>query len=152
MATPEELQQQLVSFVRAFGLHQPDRSACGQPISTSEAHALGVLAQRGGVRLTDLARELILEKSTVSRLVASMAGRGWVRIQEDANDRRARLIRLTAAGRRAAARLAAARSRHFEAILAAIVPERRDQVIEALEDLIRASRSLDRGEPDVQSG
>lgn len=150
MATAEDLQRQLTDFVRAFGLHQPDRTACGQPISTSEAHALGVVAEVGAMRLSELAQELVLEKSTVSRLVASMAARGWIRTEHDATDRRARLISLTMSGRRAAARVAAARSRHFEGVLAAIAPDRRSQVIESLEELTRASRGVAKGEKDAE--
>ncbi|MDP9066765.1 MAG: MarR family winged helix-turn-helix transcriptional regulator [Actinomycetota bacterium] len=152
MATPEELQRQVASFVRAFGLHQPERTACGQPMSTSEAHALDVLSERGPMRLTTLATELLLEKSTVSRLVASMTARGWVRSQEDSTDRRARLLRLTSAGGRAAARVAAARKEHFASVLAAIPRERRDHVIEVLEELGRASRSLKEGGSHAQTG
>ncbi|MQA97184.1 MAG: MarR family transcriptional regulator, partial [Streptosporangiales bacterium] len=36
-ADPQELQQAVARFVRAFGLHQPDQTPCGQPIPTSEA-------------------------------------------------------------------------------------------------------------------
>lgn len=138
----EDFQRHLVDFVRAFGLHQPDRTACGQPISTSEAHALAVLGDTGPVRVTELARELNLEKSTVSRLVSSMAQRGWIKSATDAHDGRARLVGLTAAGRRAAARLKAARTDHLQGVLSAIDPTRRDDVINGLAELTRAARAI----------
>ena len=34
------LQARISAFVRAFGLHQPDQTPCGQPIPVSEAHAM----------------------------------------------------------------------------------------------------------------
>lgn len=36
----DALQDQIVGFIRAFGLHQPDRTPCGQPVPVSEAQAL----------------------------------------------------------------------------------------------------------------
>jgi DNA-binding MarR family transcriptional regulator len=149
-SSPEDLQRHLIDFVRAFGLHQPDTTACGQPISTSEAHALGVISDREGIRITDLAHELVLEKSTVSRLVRSMSDRGWVRSAGDAADRRARLLRLTASGRRAAARLASARATHFESVLGSIDPRRRDEVLGALAELTRAARFTRKGDSDAR--
>lgn len=151
MSDAVDLQQQLVEFVRAFGLHQPDRTACGQPISTSEAHALGVLADEAPLRINELARRLMLEKSTVSRLVTSLAEKGWIRTSPDPCDARARLIALSAAGRRAAERLKAARSAHFESVLGAIDPGRRDAVISGLAELTRAARSLSEEEGEVRS-
>lgn len=145
MDLSDDFQRQLVDFVRAFGLHQPDRTACGQPISTSEAHALSVLGNSGVLRVTELARALNLEKSTVSRLVSSMTQRGWIRSSSDAHDGRARLIGLTASGRRAAARLKAARASHLQAVLTAIDPARRDEVIDGLAELTRAARSIKEG-------
>ena len=136
----------MMHFVRAFGLHQPDRTACGQPISTSEAHALGVLDDAGAIRLAQLADELVLEKSTVSRLVSSLRGRGWVRLDRDPSDGRARLVKLTASGRRAATRLKAARSTLFDTVLARIDPDRHYEVISALAELTEAARSAARGE------
>ena len=151
MADAVDLQRQLVEFVRAFGLHQPDRTACGQPISTSEAHALGVLADEAPLRISELAGRLILEKSTVSRLVSSLAEKGWIRTSPDPSDARARLIELSASGRRAAERLKAARNAHFESVLRAIAPGRRNAVIGGLAELTRAARSLDEKEGDVRS-
>lgn len=66
-------------FVRNFGLHQPDRTPCGQPLPVSVAYALAEIARDGGLRQVELGRRLKLEKSTVSRLVANLRIRGWVR-------------------------------------------------------------------------
>ena len=45
MDTSPDIQQQLISFIRAFGLNQTERTPCGQPVSVSEAHALMELAK-----------------------------------------------------------------------------------------------------------
>jgi DNA-binding MarR family transcriptional regulator len=72
------LQDWLVAFVRAFGLHQFDQTPCGQLIPVSEAHALGELDRDGPLTQQEFGARLPLEKSTVSRLVSQLASRGWL--------------------------------------------------------------------------
>ena len=151
MSPHSDLQREVSRFVREFGLHQPGRTACGQPISTSEAHALGLIAEGDQIRMTDLAQQLLLEKSTVSRLVRALEKRDWVTISTDPRDARARLIALTASGKRAAERLAAARSAHFDAVFTQIDPNKRNEVLAALAELAGAARRSREGGPDVAS-
>jgi DNA-binding MarR family transcriptional regulator len=80
----------------------------------------------------DLAPRLRLEKSTVSRLVGAMEGRGWVERTKSPHDRRAMELRLTDAGRRTAQDLAEARRAKFSRILEAISQEERTLVVRAL--------------------
>ncbi|MDO0934446.1 MarR family transcriptional regulator [Streptomyces sp. DG2A-72] len=110
-ADPALLQDVLRGFVRAFGLHQPERTPCGQAIPVSEAHALGELAQEGELRQVELGRRLRLEKSTVSRLVGQLAARGWVERAAAPGDGRGVVLRLTPSGQKAAHNLADARGR-----------------------------------------
>ncbi len=126
------LQERMVSLVRSFGLHQPDRTPCGQPVSVAEAHALMELAREAPLLQKDLASRLRLEKSTVSRLVGAMEGRGWVERARSPRDGRATELRLTDAGGRAAQNLAEARRAKFARILEAIPEEERASVIRAL--------------------
>jgi hypothetical protein len=35
-----ELQERMIGLVRAFGLHKPDETPCGQPVAVAGAHAL----------------------------------------------------------------------------------------------------------------
>ncbi|MGC1310416.1 MAG: hypothetical protein WA885_24565 [Phormidesmis sp.] len=35
-----DLQESLIALIRAFGLHQPHQTPCGQPVAVAEAHAL----------------------------------------------------------------------------------------------------------------
>jgi DNA-binding MarR family transcriptional regulator len=135
---PADLQDVVARFVRAFGLHRPDRTPCGQPVSVSEAHALGELARDGELRQAELARRLNLEKSTTSRLVGQLVTRGWVERLPAPDDGRGVIIRLTLAGEEAAARLADARRARFQAALDRIPPEERDGVMRALDLLTGA--------------
>jgi DNA-binding MarR family transcriptional regulator len=134
----EELQQRIIGFVRAFGLHQPDSTPCGQPIPVSEAHALTELA--GGVVMGqhELARRLRLQKSTVSRLVTQMTARGWVQRQPNPKDGRGTLLRLTPEGEATAGRVVSARAAKLAGMLEAIPPSEREAVLRALHVLTEA--------------
>jgi DNA-binding MarR family transcriptional regulator len=132
------LQDRLAGFIRAFGLHQPEQTPCGQPIPVSEAHALIELARDAPFSQAELGRRLRLEKSTISRLVDQLAGRGWVARGRDLRDGRAASLRLTPAGQQTAADLAAARRQKFAHLLAAIPESERDTVLHALTTITEA--------------
>ncbi|MBY8873869.1 MarR family winged helix-turn-helix transcriptional regulator [Micromonospora sp. PLK6-60] len=132
-------QKALMRFIRNFGLHQPDRTPCGQPLPVSEAHAMVEIAGAGRIRQVELARRLRLEKSTVSRLTANLVGRGWVDREAAAGDGRGVLLVLTDAGAAAAARLADARRDRLTALLDRIPGEQRSAVVRALQTLAEAA-------------
>ncbi len=136
-----ELQERMVELVRAFGLHQPDRTPCGQPVAVAEAHALMELERREGLSQNELAEWLRLEKSTVSRLVSGLAARGWVERGRDPGDGRMLRLGLTQAGREATGQLAEARRAKFARLLDAIPSEEKDRVLAALDTLVEALRS-----------
>lgn len=132
------LQAGVAAFVREFGLLQPDRTPCGQPISVSMAHALGDLAASPGLAQHELAARLRLEKSTVSRLVAELTQRGWTERRRDEQDGRVLRLFLTEAGVAQAARLEAARADRFGRLAARLSDADRATVEQALETLVRA--------------
>ncbi|WP_433796218.1 MarR family winged helix-turn-helix transcriptional regulator [Actinoplanes sp. CA-252034] len=139
---PDEVdaaQEALMRFVREFGLHQPDRTPCGQPLPVSEAHAMVEIARDGSLRQVDLARRLRLEKSTVSRLVTNLAARGWIRRETAGEDGRGVLLLLTEDGATAAARQANARRARLAAVLDRIPATQRDTVVAALQILAEAA-------------
>jgi DNA-binding MarR family transcriptional regulator len=130
------LQEKIVAFIRAFGLHRPDQTACGQPVSVSEAHALMELAAEDSLRPASLAQRLRLEKSTVSRLVRQLEKRSWVIREPDLTDGRAVRLLLTDAGREAAGKLARARAEKFDALMRALPNDKRDQIVEGFRTLV----------------
>ena len=132
------LQEQMIALIRAFGLHQGDRTPCGKPVSVAEAHALLELSRHTPLAQRDLAAWLRLEKSTVSRLVAQLVAQSWVLREPSAADGRVLLLSLTAEGQRIAGELAAARRARFERLLQAIPAARRDAIAGALGLLVEA--------------
>lgn len=71
---------------------------------------LGAFLDAGDVRAGDLAEQFGLDKSTVSRHLALLESLGLVERVADPEDRRARLIRITEAGRARVQRLRTARA------------------------------------------
>jgi DNA-binding MarR family transcriptional regulator len=135
-----ELQQRIVAFVRAFGLHRPDETPCGVPVPVSEAHALTVLADHGPIPQSELCRHLGLTKSTVSRLVDQLDRRGWTQRRPGDRDARQRLVELTADGRSTAKAIASRRAERMRELLRRIPEADRTAVLAALDVLVEASR------------
>jgi DNA-binding MarR family transcriptional regulator len=133
-------QDQMVALVRSLGLHRPDQTPCGQPISVAEAHALLEIGREAGITQNGLAARLRLEKSTVSRVAAVLERRGWIRRERDPSDARYVQLSLTARGVKANARIAQSRREHFERIFAAIPDSARGSVIESLAVLAEVAR------------
>jgi DNA-binding MarR family transcriptional regulator len=136
----EQLRVAIQRFVRSFGLLASDQTPCGTPISTSYAHALVVLLERGhrGERSTqqELGEALGIDKSNVARLCAKLQRAGHATQQRSASDGRARLLALTASGRRLAERVQAASRDRFAQLLAALPSdETRASVVAALQAL-----------------
>ncbi len=128
----------MVALVRAFGLHQPDQTPCGQPVPVAEAHALQELVRAKPLSQRELAAWLRLEKSTVSRLVTQLESKGWVERERSSADGRVLLLRLTAAGRKVAEQIAVARQARFANLLGAIPETQRAEVVAALATLVEA--------------
>lgn len=138
MVEAARLQRQMMELIRAFGLLDVERTPCGEPMSASAAHALAELEATDGLPQRDLASRLRLEKSTVSRLVSDLEGRGWLTRQRDGADGRVVRLRLTEHGRRVAGRVATARAALFGALAERIPAEEHDAVARALGVLVHA--------------
>lgn len=138
-----QLQQRMVAFVRAFGLHRPDETPCGAPVPVSEAHALTVLGTDGPLTQSELTSHLRLTKSTVSRLVDQLVGRGWVVRSPSDDDGRRRVVALTAEGREVAEGTARRRAERMGRLLDRIPEDQRLAVLQALDVLVEAARDED---------
>lgn len=85
-------------LVREFGLM--NRTVAGTDLSLSSVHAIIEIGRVDGMSSKDLCEKLLLEKSTVSRLVRSLVDRGEVREARSRTDMRIKLLHLTRKGRR----------------------------------------------------
>jgi len=136
----DALQSRIVVFVREFGLHRPDLTPCGVPVSISQAHALTELAAMGSLTQSELGSALRLSKSTVSRLVGQLEEHGWVeRDRGQPDDGRVVRLRLTVAGTRVSGRVAKARRARMARLLERIPEPDRGAVLRALNILVEAA-------------
>lgn len=138
MNKSQQLQRRVMGFVRAFGLLDGEQTPCGQLMSASMAHALTELAGDEGLSQGELGHRLVLEKSTVSRLVIDLERRGWIERRRDAVDGRVLRLHLTEQGQRVSTQIAAARSALFADLAEHLTARERTMVERALEALVRA--------------
>lgn len=136
-----QIQASFGDLVRALGLLRPDTTPCGQPMSISEAHAIGELHAAGPLTQRGLADRLRLQKSTVSRLVDELCAKGLVERGANPLDRRSVLLELTPLGTTRAERLAAARQEHFGRLLDRLTAQERQIVVAGLGKLARAANA-----------
>ncbi len=139
----DSFQDQIITLVRAFGWHRPASTPCGQAVPIAEAHALLELSKADSLTQQELALRIKLQKSTVSRLVSNLEGRGWIDRKRNDADGRARDVFLTAAGREAAGDLATARQDKMNRILDKIPEGQRQDVTKSLRTLIEAIHESD---------
>ncbi|GAA4309949.1 MarR family winged helix-turn-helix transcriptional regulator [Streptomyces venetus] len=111
----ETVQREMTVFARraraAAGRMHPELSLVSYTL-------LGHLEESGGCRATDLAAHYALDKSTVSRQVASLERTGLIERRPDTADQRVLVLHLTEAGRRILAQVTDRRRAAFEERLA----------------------------------
>jgi MarR family 2-MHQ and catechol resistance regulon transcriptional repressor len=94
-----KLHRAMIELVRVYQFRDRQR-VCYYDISATQCYALGALAAYGAIPLNALAHELMLDKSTTSRMVDSLEKKGYVTRTTDPDDARALRISMTAKGRR----------------------------------------------------
>ena len=101
-ADAEALHAALAELVRVYQFRDRDRICC-HDVSVTQCYAIEALIRRGPSGLNDLAAELYLDKSTASRVVATLERKGYVTRAAHPDDGRAIVLSVTPA-RAAAAR------------------------------------------------
>lgn len=128
------------ALVRRFSISErADVACCGMTVA--QAAALGALAGESRIGLGDLGRRLGVSPSTLSRNLDRLIERGFVARVADRKDGRAAAAVLTAAGRRAARRVARQDELFARDVLDRLPAERRAEVTAALSDLMHAVRA-----------
>jgi DNA-binding MarR family transcriptional regulator len=93
------LHDALSELVRVYQFRDRDRICC-HDVSVTQCYAIDALVRRGPSTLGDLARELFLDKSTASRVVATLVRKKYVARAAHPADGRSIVLRVTASGRR----------------------------------------------------
>ena len=129
-----ELRRLIRDFIHRFGLVQQHSTPCGQAMSVAKAHALMTLNESDdGVRVSDLAEELNIDLSNVSRLCGRLEDEGLIERRDDPEDGRVRRLHLTRDGRVEAARVDAASLTRFASVIEHMPENSHGQIMEALQ-------------------
>ncbi|HEV7420843.1 MAG TPA: MarR family transcriptional regulator [Mycobacterium sp.] len=136
----ERLHELFMDLVRVAGLLQPDQELPGHSVSLSAAYAIHELDHGAGLSQQELAERLLLEKSTVSRMVADLERKGLVERERNPGNRRTYRLRLTDEGRAFHVRVAEGYGAQYQQWTAAMTPTERDALLIGLPALIRAVR------------
>ena len=139
-----QLYQAFSALVRAYQFRDRDGICC-HGISVSQCYALDHLATRGPRTMGELAGDLYLEVSSMTRAVDALVSDGLVDRVEDKRDRRVRRIEITASGRQLLEKIQTDLIREYERVLAEIAPESRPAVIQAVNALLEALQQRHRG-------
>lgn len=105
-------------------------------LSTPKMRALAVLAVVDGIQIGRLAVYAVVEQSTLSRALESLAVEGLIQRESDPEDSRATRIFLTDAGRRAFERLWPTMAASYEQMFAGIPEDERTAFVATLQKVL----------------
>jgi DNA-binding MarR family transcriptional regulator len=138
------LAQLTLRLHRALGLLERDQVCC-RDVTIQQCYTLALLRRQDAKTMQQMADALGLAVSTVTRNVDVLERRGEVQRERDPKDARIVHVGLTADGERLADDLIAGETACCASLLQFVPPERRDTLITALSDLLRASEQLHNG-------
>ncbi len=137
-AQAKELYAAVNEFVRLHQFRDRDRICC-YDVSVTQCSALEAVIEKGPLRLLMLAQELLLDKSTTSRVVETLVRKNYVTRLPDPEDSRAVLIQATAAGRKLFDKIHAELIGEQKAMIADLDPEVRAAATKLLQRLTGAA-------------
>lgn len=110
-------------------------------LSVANWRVLATLSDGDGLCVGDLARIVLIQQPTLTKLVARMARGGLLELRKDPADRRRTLVRISAGGRRKVLPLLARAKAHERACLASYSAGEVAKVKRILKDLLRRSEA-----------
>jgi DNA-binding MarR family transcriptional regulator len=151
-AVTDEFRELMQEFIRRFGLLAADRTPCGKPLASSDAHALMLLVRAGedGMLPSALATQLGIDKSTATRVVARLTDAGHIAAAPTTDDARAKPFRLTKRGARVAYEVQVASRDRFARLLEHVPARRRGEVLGSLRELVSALEKMTSSSDDKE--
>jgi DNA-binding MarR family transcriptional regulator len=132
------LQAAVADLVRVYQFRDRDRICC-HDVSVTQCYALETLVEHGPMRLSALAGRLFLDKSTTSRVVATLVKKGYVAQHADARDGRAIALAATRQGRSLCTRIAGDLVHQQKHLLQDLDPGVRRGVVDVVRRLAQAA-------------
>lgn len=93
----------------------------------------------GEQKAIDIAKNIGISRTAISQILKDFGARGWITVQADPNDRRARIVKFS--------QTFAARGEMCSQIIRGIIRELEDRIGKNLVDALRAALVADWGEP-----
>jgi DNA-binding MarR family transcriptional regulator len=136
----KKLRESIRQLERKMGLLNDNEMACCS-ITMAQCHAIVEIGRAGSISLIDLANLLNLDNSTMSRTVNNLVTIEYVKRELDPGDRRYVTITLTEKGLEQYNTIESNMDVHFSAIYSCIPEDKRLQVLESLELLVKAFKN-----------
>jgi DNA-binding MarR family transcriptional regulator len=114
-------------------------------LSSLEWRVLATLSDGDGLTIGELAREVLAQQPTVTKLIQRMDAAGWVQRTADANDARRTLVLETPQGRKVVANLLAQAKAHEAALLVDFSEHEVAALKKILRGLVKKSDGVDEG-------
>jgi DNA-binding MarR family transcriptional regulator len=127
----QQFRKSLRKLERKLAEHLDGNSACCG-VTVAQCHALLAIEEKKNTTVTELAAELELDKSTLSRTIEGLVALGLVNRETNSDNRRSQHIRLTSDGERAVAAIHVERNDFYASVFADIPKSKHSVVIEGL--------------------
>jgi DNA-binding MarR family transcriptional regulator len=114
----------------------------GMDLTYNQYKTLLTIADRGECSLGDLGRELEVAMSSASQMVDRLVGQGLVHREQDADNRRQVIIRLTPQGAGVIAELEAGILKRYEQVMARLPEAEQEELVSAFETIARILAKL----------
>ena len=134
------LRELLRTLIRKLGVLERSEAGCCD-MTLSQCNALVEVGRAGVLSVNQLADRLNLDKSTASRVSDKLVLDGQLLRQEDPNDRRYVVLKLTGHGSQTYANLENRMTAYFEEIMAGVDPSERTAMLRGLQTLAAALNS-----------
>ena len=134
------LRELLRTLIRKLGVLERSEAGCCD-MTLSQCNALVEVGRAGVLSVNQLADRLNLDKSTASRVSDKLVLDGQLLRQEDPNDRRYVVLKLTGHGSQTYANLENRMTAYFEEIMADVDPSERAAMLRGLQTLASALNS-----------
>ena len=147
MTKPSPIAQPLRSWMDAF-MHRSMRGwmrfARSTGLTMPQFSILMQLRHKKQCGLSEISERFDITAAAASQLVDKLAQGGYLERDEDPNDRRAKVLRLSEKGAKLLEEGIAERYRWMDEIASKLTPEERAKVIEGLNILTEAAKKVDK--------
>ena len=129
----------MTELLRVYQFRDRDRVGY-HDLTVTQCYVLEILISRGPLTLNELAAEMFLDKTTLSRVVSGLEQKQAVKRAPNPADGRSILLEATPAGARRYARVEADIVAENARVLSGFSAASRRQLVELIEALVRAAR------------